>query len=70
MKAIFLCFIMIATHLLNSYVVTEGITNTLEFFTCGLNKEKQFLFRKIMKDSVTHPFPLQVCKCFKWQDDD
>lgn len=57
MKAVFLCFVMIATHL-NIYVVIEGITNTLDFFTCGLNKGKQFLFRKIIKDSVTRPFHL------------
>lgn len=58
MKAISFYFIMIATHLLNIYVVIEGITNTLDFFTCGLNKEKQFLFRKIIKDSLKHPFHL------------
>lgn len=49
MKALFLYLIMIATHLLNTYVVTEGITNTLDFFTYGLNNEKQFHFRKIIK---------------------
>lgn len=54
MKVIFFYFIKNATHL-NIYLVIESITNTLDFFTCGLNKGNNF-FRKLIKCALTNPF--------------